>query len=216
MTCTQARSVHRDGRRTGGPGHLHSPPLAAVITGAARLMLAMLERCVGDLGGAWAFADTDSMAIVATPHGALVPCQGGAYRDQLGRDCVRALSYDDVEQIRNRFVAPNPYGPAIDGTILKRELDAFCYAIAAKRYALCRYDATGRPRLVPAVDRAVRGASGIVTIFPPLRSTSGYGARAQYRARRCRRQSLGNPQPVDRHREIRACSFGAPSPASRL
>jgi hypothetical protein len=132
------------------PGAYSCPPLAAVITGGARLMLAMLERCVTDLGGAWAFADTDSMAIVATEHGGLMPCPGGPAGDQDGRDCVRALSHPEVEGIRNRFSALNPYRPdVIPGSILKHELNATCYAVAAKRYALYRHDDHGLPRLVP-------------------------------------------------------------------
>jgi hypothetical protein len=114
-------------------------------------MLATPERCVTDAGGAWAFADTDSIAIVATERGGLVPCPGGPHRDHDGRDCVRALSHRDVEGIRNRFAALNPYPPnAIPGSVLKRELDATCYAVAAKRYALHRHDTHGAPRLVAA------------------------------------------------------------------
>ena len=47
------------------PGEYCFPPLASLITAAARLMLALLERCVTDLGGTYAMEDTDSMAIVA-------------------------------------------------------------------------------------------------------------------------------------------------------
>jgi hypothetical protein len=46
------------------PGAYSFPPLAACITGAARLMLALLERLVTDAGGHYAFCDTDSSAIV--------------------------------------------------------------------------------------------------------------------------------------------------------
>ena len=67
------------------PGRYCFPPFASCITGAARLMLAMLERCVTDLGGTWAFCDTDSMAIVATDEGGLVPCPGGP-ESTAGRD----------------------------------------------------------------------------------------------------------------------------------
>jgi hypothetical protein len=132
------------------PGTFSCPPLAAVITAGARLMLAMLERCVTDFCGMWAFADTDSMAIIATKHGGLVPCEGGARGDDQGRDCIRALSFNEVERIRNRFAALNPHNPkAVPGSILNHELDAYCYAVAAKRYALYRYDLQGVPRLVP-------------------------------------------------------------------
>ena len=53
-------------------------------------MLALLERCVTDLGGSYAMCDTDSMAIVATKDGGLIPCPGGAYRLQR-KDAVKAL-----------------------------------------------------------------------------------------------------------------------------
>jgi hypothetical protein len=133
------------------PGRYACPPLAAVITSGARLMVAILERCVIDAGGAWAFADTDSMAVVSTPLGGLVPCEGGDHRDEAGRDCVRALTAGQVAAIRERFSALSPYHrDVVAGSILKHELDAYCYAVAAKRYALYRYDEEGRPRLVPA------------------------------------------------------------------
>jgi hypothetical protein len=74
------------------PGEFCFPPLAACITSSARLMLAMLERRVADLGGIHVLCDTDSMAIVATEDGGLVPCPGGHLRSAVGRDCVLALS----------------------------------------------------------------------------------------------------------------------------
>ncbi len=132
------------------PGKFCYPPLAAVLTGAARLLLALLERCVTDAGGTWAMADTDSMGIVATRDGGLVPCPGGPHQLN-GGDAVLALSCEQVERIRARFEALNPYDrTAVPGSILKAEVDATCLAIAAKRYALYRVDEQGRPRLVPA------------------------------------------------------------------
>ena len=56
------------------PGEYCFPPLASLITGAARLMLALLEHSVRKLGGTYAMEDTDSMAIVATEHGGPIPC----------------------------------------------------------------------------------------------------------------------------------------------
>src|SRR5207245_4303914 len=56
------------------PGEYCFPPLASLITGGARLMLALLEHCVSELGGTYAMEDTDSMAIVATEHEGLIPC----------------------------------------------------------------------------------------------------------------------------------------------
>lgn len=137
------------------PGKFCYPPLAAVLTGTARLLLALLERCVTDAGGTWAMADTDSMGIVASPDGGLIPCPGGPHQLN-GGDAVLALTHQQVEQIRERFEALNPYDrTAVPGSILKAELDATCLAIAAKRYALYRLDEQGHPRLVPAEEHAV-------------------------------------------------------------
>ena len=91
------------------PGEYYFPPLAAIITGAARLMLALLERCVTDLDGTWAVADTDSFAIVASGEGGSIP----GLRS-------RALTWAEVEAIRQRFATLNPYDQtAVPGSILK-------------------------------------------------------------------------------------------------
>jgi hypothetical protein len=103
------------------PGEYCFPPFAACVAGAARLMLALLEQCVTDLGGSYAMCETDSMAIVATEEGGLIPCSGGAFNMQR-KDAVKALSWEQVEAIRMRFAALNPYNPsAVPGSILKLE-----------------------------------------------------------------------------------------------
>lgn len=119
------------------------PPFASCITGSARLMLAMLERSVTDLGGSWAFCDTDSMAIVATKEGGLVTCPVGAYRLPDGTEAVRALSFAEVESIRGRFNDVNPFNPFAVPEILKLEAKAMCLAISVKRYALYHLDVEG-------------------------------------------------------------------------
>jgi lambda repressor-like predicted transcriptional regulator len=130
------------------PGEFCFPPLAALITGAARLMLALLEKSVTQLGGTYAMEDTDSMAIVATQEGGLIPCPGGPLKMPDGRAAISALSWSQVEQIAIRFEQLNPYDrTAIPGSILKIEKCNFdpiskeprqiwCVAISAKRYAL--------------------------------------------------------------------------------
>jgi DNA polymerase elongation subunit (family B) len=45
------------------PGSFFHPLLATLITGAARLLLATVERLSLDAGLDWAFGDTDSMAV---------------------------------------------------------------------------------------------------------------------------------------------------------
>ena len=142
------------------PGPYCFPPLASLITGAARLMLALLEHCVSELGGAYAMEDTDSMAILATKHGGMVPCPGGPHRTDDGREAVWALSRKQEEGIRKRFAALNPYDrSAVPGSILKIEPDNFdpatgkqrqlwCVAISAKRYALFLRNEKGVPVLL--------------------------------------------------------------------
>lgn len=142
------------------PGEYCFPPLASLITGAARLMLALLERCISDLGGTYAMEDTDSMAIVATRRGGPVPCQGGTLHTREGLAVIKALSWKQVEEIAKRFEALNPYDRgAVSGSILKIEADnfaprtrkqrqLFCYAISAKRYALFVKDRNGAPILL--------------------------------------------------------------------
>src|SRR3984885_5452150 len=74
------------------PGKYCFPPLAALITSAARLMLSLLEHCVSEKGGTYAMEDTDSMAIVATERGGLIPCPGGSYLKD-GLPAIKALSW---------------------------------------------------------------------------------------------------------------------------
>lgn len=125
--------------RTGGeqPGVFAFPPLAVAITGAARLMLAMLETEVTARGGTWVFTDTDSMAIAAEE-------QRWTYRynDHHGEPRqFRVLSYDDVADIRQKFARLNPYN---GGELLKSEYRGHCYSISSKRYCLFNYDDTTR------------------------------------------------------------------------
>jgi hypothetical protein len=132
------------------PGVYTFPPVAAAITGGARLLLAMLERQVTQAGGTYAFCDTDSMAIVANEHGGPVACRGGTEATPDGAPGVRALSWPEVDAIRARFEVLKPYDPSIvTADLLELEDENFahsdpgrqrqelwCYAISAKRYVL--------------------------------------------------------------------------------
>jgi hypothetical protein len=80
------------------PGTFFHPLLATLITGAARLMLALTERRVLDAGLRSAFCDTDSMAI-ARPAGV-----------------SEKVFYQRVDAIVEWFTALNPYD--FKGTIL--------------------------------------------------------------------------------------------------
>lgn len=120
------------------PGPFFHPLVAALIAGAARLMLAITERLVTDAGLEWAFCDTDSMAI-ARPN-AVADIE---FREQ-------------VHGIVDWFEGLNPY--SFTGSILKIEdvnyrigggefLPLHCWAISAKRYCLFNLDGTGKPVL---------------------------------------------------------------------
>jgi hypothetical protein len=142
------------------PGAYCFPPVAALITSGARLMLALLERVVLDQGGTYAFADTDSMAIVANESGGLIPCEGGPYRLPDGSSAIRALSWDAVDAIVKKFEDLNPYDrEAVPGSILKvedvnfdretgRQKPIHSFAISAKRYALFTVEPEDRPEVV--------------------------------------------------------------------
>jgi hypothetical protein len=142
------------------PGEYCFPPFASLITGAARLMLALLEHCVSELGGTYAMEDTDSMAIVATERGGIIPCKGGNLRTKDGEEGIQALTWKQVDQIAARFEALNPYDrKLIPGSVLKIEEDnsapktgkrrqLYCLAISAKRYALFLMSEHGKPQLL--------------------------------------------------------------------
>ncbi|MBA3274583.1 MAG: hypothetical protein H0T72_02220, partial [Chloroflexia bacterium] len=147
------------------PGAFSFPPVAALITAGARLVLALIERMVRDAGGTHAFCDTDSMAIVASEHGGLVPCLGGEHRLTDGRAAIRALSWADVDHIAGDLASLNPYDrDAVPGSILKIEdvnfdgetgerRQVWCVSIAAKRYALFTISERGEPAILPGTTR---------------------------------------------------------------
>jgi hypothetical protein len=127
------------------PGRYYHPLLATLITGAARLMLALTERLAFEHRLSWAFTDTDSMAFANTnelPFGEFV---------------------SRVRNICDWFVPLNPYraDPKKGAPVSILEMEdenflteegkkeqfepLFCFAISAKRYALFNLDANGAP-----------------------------------------------------------------------
>ncbi len=149
--CTQVRNVEK-------PGRYFHPLLAALITGAARLMLAITERLAEDAGITWAFCDTDSMAL-ARPD---------------GMDDADFLTR--AEQVQDWFTPLNPYehkGPVFKiedanyrverGKLTDKLEPLYCYPVSAKRYALFNLDGKGRPVLRKA------SAHGLGHLLPPYR-----------------------------------------------
>ena len=109
-----------------------------LITGAARLMLALAERLTLDHGLEWVFCDTDSLAI-AKPE--------GMDMNEFEKKAFHVIDW---------FISLNPYKKP--GSILKIEdindgkdenslKPLYCLAISAKRYALFNLDKSGRPIL---------------------------------------------------------------------
>jgi hypothetical protein len=145
------------------PGEWYFPPIAALITGGAHLLLAMVERCITDQEGQYLFCDTDSMCIVASKDGGRLEGADGL--------CLKALSWKDVERITERFSSLNCYDrKKVPGSILKiekvnfdgrKQIELFGFAISAKRYALYRYDAHGNIVIVDAK------AHGLGYLYPP-------------------------------------------------
>jgi hypothetical protein len=131
------------------PGRFFSPVIASLVTGGARLMLAMAETEVANRGGTFAFCDTDSLAIVA---GKTAP-EGIPY-----------LKETDVTEIIARFDQLNPYDPKVIPHLLKREYaevkELQCYAVSAKRYVLFTRDRRNRLRIVKASESGIGSTIG--------------------------------------------------------
>jgi len=95
------------------PGPWFCPFIASWITAGGRLLLAMLEKTVTELGGSYLMCDTDSMAIVSTEKGGLVPSAGGEHKLPDGREAVKALSWKEVKEICRKFDRLNPYDTSV-------------------------------------------------------------------------------------------------------
>ena len=126
------------------PGKWYFPWIGSLITGGGRLLLGILEKEVLTLGGSFMMTDTDSMAVVSTEHGGLIPCPGGPHRMPDGREAVKALSWAEVKHITDRIQELSPYDPKI--RLLKfdkvnfdrngKQHQLFGLGYSAKRYCL--------------------------------------------------------------------------------
>lgn len=131
-------------------GEFCFPPLVAAITGLARLLLALFQAEVERRGGTYLACDTDSLMVVASES-------GGAVEVGAGRQ-VQALSWAELDEVRERLNRLNPYDRAAvpdlvkledenfalgaDGTIDRtRRVELLGIAISAKRF--CLYEDLG-------------------------------------------------------------------------
>jgi hypothetical protein len=121
--CGVVDSARRlETKKREAPGRFFHPLLATLITGAARLMLAITERKLIDEGLDWAFCDTDSMAF-ANPDG----MDDHTFEQKVRSICDWFAPLDpfelkgDVLEIEEQNFAP--------GT--KQLEPLYCYAISA-------------------------------------------------------------------------------------
>jgi hypothetical protein len=112
--------VHQD--RTEEPGQWFHPLIATLVAAGGRLLLATAMHLVEQAGGSWAFCDTDSLFIIATPSGDLIPCPGGHHQTITGQPAIKALTWERTSAIVERFSALDPYiGHGHPKSILKVE-----------------------------------------------------------------------------------------------
>jgi hypothetical protein len=139
------------------PGRYFHPLIATLITGAARLMLAIAERLAINTGIDWAFCDTDSMAL-AKPDG-----------------MDRESFLEKARSVCDWFTPLNPYeqkGPlfktedanfAFDGDNLTGDLaPLFFLGVSAKRYVLFNLGSDGQPIIRKA---SAHGLGHLVTPY---------------------------------------------------
>ena len=129
------------------PGAFANPIIASLVTGGARLMLALLEYEVTRRGGTFAFCDTDSLAITCKTRGS----KG-----------VPGLEPHEIDTIVARFDALNPYANVRH--LLKPEYpeapDLRCFAVSAKRYVLYRIREGRRIQIVKASESGLGAILG--------------------------------------------------------
>jgi hypothetical protein len=130
------------------PGAYCFPPLAATVTGAARLLLGLLQADIEAAGGAYVACDTDSLLIVSSEIGGLIACPGGPERKPDGVEAVRALPWAEVGGILAGLEPLNLYAPGTVPALVKIEAENFAsddasrpvhlWAVAgsSKRYVL--------------------------------------------------------------------------------
>ena len=86
-------------------GTEHFMPVAATVQAGARMLLAVLDRLVTDLGGTVAYRNTDSSIIPASPGGGTLTLPDGS--------TIHQLAWSEVDGVLGAFerLAPEPAWP---------------------------------------------------------------------------------------------------------
>lgn len=151
------------------PGKFFHPLLATLITGAARLMLAITERLALDHDLDWAFCDTDSMAFSPPP---------GAFGENRFEDAVKEICawFDPLNpyEAKGSILEMEDQNFVFDPASNMRRLEPlFCYAVSAKRYALFNIADNGQPIIRKA------SAHGLGHLYPPYSDEDPDGAERE-------------------------------------
>jgi hypothetical protein len=152
---TRVRAVEK-------PGSYFHPLLATLITGAARLMLAVAETLASRNGIGWALCDTDSFAFSKPTE---MDDKVFAQRVDSIRGWFNPLSpykrnLDLFEMEKENFPVDRPDAPA-------GALPLYCFAVSSKRYALANLSEGHHP-----IIRRL-SAHGLGHLMPPTAKDLG-------------------------------------------
>jgi hypothetical protein len=120
------------------PGAWCFPPIAAAVTAGMRFLTYLASALAEAKGGAVLYVATDSLAIVSTPEGGFVSCEGGpaiGIDPETGSKAHgwHALSFTAIEEIREAMQTFSPYA---DGPLLRLEPENFSGADRRQAYML--------------------------------------------------------------------------------
>lgn len=141
------------------PGTSFHPLLATLITGAARLMLAIAETLALRAGIGWAFCDTDSLAL-ACP-------EGMSDGDFIARATGITQWFDPLNPYGDRkplFKIEDENFALKGGNVQKDEYEQlYVFAVSSKRYVLFNIGCDGKPIIRKA------SAHGLGHLLPPYK-----------------------------------------------
>ena len=167
------------------PGEYSLPSLAATVTGAGRLLLAVLQADIEARGGAFVACDTDSLLVVASGDGGLDACPGGPHRLSDGQEAVRALSWTELDDVLAEIDSLNPYAAGTVTSLVKLEdenfaadgsrtpVDLRALAISPKRYVLYELGPDG-----PIIRKPSEHGLGMYR--PPVPNPPGWDKRWRF------------------------------------
>jgi hypothetical protein len=110
----------------------------------------------------------DSMAIVASKDSGLVACNGGPYLTADGAEAIKALQWEDVRRIVDRFTALNPYDTAIVPGSILNIVEDINYDSAGKQRQVA-----SPPSVTPFTRARVQGCRSLRPASTGWASTTG-------------------------------------------